>query len=583
LYNENQEVFSGRLHGNGKKISGLVLTDGEAAEEAGYAGAAYMGLFGFVYGAYIHDLTIELANTAEQPVSQLYTGVLAGLIRSSHIENITLTAKENAALYVTTNVTGLKAGGAAAQIHYSSLENITSSIPLVASDTSSGAMTIGGIVAVGTDSNTISGSRMIGNITINSESGNIIAGGIVGNGSSSTSLKNCEVEIDEFIVNSNRTMISGTVNKSIGGIGGNGSGINILNCNAVIKTFALDFQDTAANGAYVGIFYVGGLIGEGGAAGKIEKSYARIEEFKLETAKTDAEYNTSFAGGLAGRIGTINQSYMEGIEGGGVVMTVTLPCVTNAVDVGGLAGSGDISKSWVKNLTLKVKRKESTTLCRVGGLTGTGVAKYSFIGMADNPVVINAENIHYVGGVSGAAQVTATKSHQYNYAFCDINLTTLNTNSAVGGLAGNLTVSGSGQLSESYAAGRVIVNNSATSGSPIVNIGGIAGSATTNITISKCAALNGEVTITGNGDATVTKNWGRIASNGTTFTNNITTIKMTIPNGHTVSEDTVDGLFKASVTQADFETDGLDWDFNDIWEWDEESGYPVLKADIFED
>jgi hypothetical protein len=539
LYGVTQEPFSGILHGWGKKVFGLVLADGEAAEAAGYAGAAYMGLFGYIRGAYIHDLTIELANTAEQTVSQQNIGVLAAYASNSRIADITLQAAEGAGLYIEGTQTHANtggAGGAAGMTNGCVLRNITSSISIVSDIKTGIAQNLGGIAGRILASK-ISNAEMTGNITIDSMGSNLRVGGIVGYAPSANpanSLNNCNANINTFTI---RTSASFTF--SAGGIAG--EIVELAGCAAVIGAFSVDDEGPISSTVTSNI---GGLAG----TGTIKNSHAQIDDKLIYTRlKTD---------GSAGK----------------------------TIYIGGLVGNGAVSRSYIKNAaTIDVTVKQNISGVNVGGLTGRGAVDNSFIGARSTPATITVKNVFtdktYVGGLCGIA--TNNAAYKNNYAFCNVNLEiTGGTGQSAGGLVGNPATNYS--ITNSYAAGSVIVKNNATEGTLAVTAGGIAGSAKT---IEKCAALNGEVTITCNGDATVTKNWGRIASGGTTFTNNITTITKTTPDGHSITDcaDTADGLFKDSVTQADFDTGGLGWDFTDVWEWDEESGYPVLKADIFED
>ena len=585
LYETEQEPFSGILHGNGKKISGLVLSGGTGD----YAGAAYIGLFGYVQGAYIHDLAIEVANTADDPVeytgsedfeiAYMYVGALAGYAKNSRIEGIRVSG--NPGLSLTLSRTNNYVGGAVGYATITTLSGINAAISLNTreggSEGASIAQSVGGIVG-SLNTGEISDSTMRGDLAAQfAHAGTKNVGGI-GNGGTH---KRNKAVLDAFTVRSKRESINGTY-ILVGGIAS--SATTIQDCAAEFKTLDLDVEDPT-----VTFLYADGLVGN---VPTMTNSHARFDKITV-TDKSGSGSGSIYVGGLAGNASTsITRSYLEG----GTIEVAGEGEDTPWFYVGGLAGQGVVTRSKIGygiNISLETKSYYPTY---VGGLTGNGAASYSFIGAKDSPAKVNITTNNtgdsvgaisiYVGGISGAAALTAARNFQYNYAFCDVSLEIAGSKAvtaAAGGIAGYL--SGAGKSEQNYAAGTVSLTNNSTAATGPGYAGGIAGYIAAATTISSCAALNGAVSIDGsNTDAT--KNLRRIASRdgsgAGTLTSNITTVAS--PEGYTPDngENTGDGLFKASpLGSTDFGPEGLEWDFDNTWEWAD--AYPVLKAQVFQD
>jgi hypothetical protein len=302
-------------------------------------------------------------------------------------------------------------------------------------------------------------------------------------------------------------------------------------------------------------------------------------------------------------------------------IAVNLPGGSSSLNVGGLAGEGNISHSRVTGPLNITVTAGGTGSVAAGGLTGVGTAEYSFIGTKNNHAKLTVNRTGtgtamsegsgsvYVGGISGYAPLTAGDDwgtpaalFQYNYAFCDVTLETtaaakstmaMLASQSVGGLAGYVSSSSYGDdtlsFNESYAAGSVTLVNNYAGGDTDAEFyaGGILGNmdyqswvSGITFTLSKCAALNSEVVINGSNTA-APKNWRRIANSGegkTTFTNNITTVTQTAPSSYAPEDDADkgDGLLITALTADTFfgAESQLKWDTT-IWKW--EDGYPVFK------
>jgi hypothetical protein len=615
LSQESQPPFSGRLHGNGKTVSGLKLGGGIVGGGAdGYEGAYDIGLFGYINGAYIHDLTVELANTEAERVtensigSRPSIGALVGFARSSRIENITVRAANGAGLYVTAREgvgASTSVGGAVGGGSFTVLSNITSFLPLDVDG--AGDMYVGGVAGrlageIRNATLTKTGTIRVENTSVTTRVAGICAEKTASSLGALT-LRNCTVTLDDLTVkvkldkNSNR-------NVYLAGIGSDASAIT--DCSVDIKAIALEIEDPE-NGTYNRAIQVGGIAALSASGAVIERCIARFDTLKVLDV-TDGKtviQGATYVGGIAANIvgGKVSNC---SIEGKGEI-TVDLPhTATTTLNVGGLAGSGHVSRSHAGALKIDVTTGTSNTVY-VGGLTGNGVAEYSSIGSpsADNRATLTViktntgstsnSNCAYIGGISGQAAPSAALPFRYNYAFCNVTLVTTAAatganqySQSVGGLVGYVSAP-TQPFNENFAAGNVTVtDNFSGSANRRIFVGGIAGYAISNTVMTKCAALNGSVTIGGTTTAsTSTVYWRRIAVTNITATtaiksdaNNITTVVATPFNGYSPTNDATkqDGLYVNSVREDTFFGNGtgqLGWN-QTVWKWDE-SGYPVLR------
>jgi hypothetical protein len=599
LFDTAQQPFSGILHGEGKTIAGLKLP-GET-NTGDYKEAAYLGLFGYTNSAYIHDLTLKIANTAEERAAYNGTAALdassaiggvAAFTQGTRIEYITIEADgENAGFYATaalpsdSNTTYI--GGAVGRGENTSLKNITSSV-LMNID-GPGSLTAGGIAGTASE---ISNAAVTGNITVAGSGLAIMVAGI----GSAGPIKDCTVTLDELTLTT-----SGTGgNAALAGIG-NGT---ITDCAVDIGLIKIAVGDTAGRG-----FNVGGIAAASGSgaslSASIERCNVRFDRLEV-TADEDTPLANLWVGGIGARVSLSNAKVIDcSVQGGEIA--VNLPySSTGSLNVGGLAGEGRLLRSGIAG-PLKINiTTGGTGGVSAGGLTGNGTAEYSFIGTkgehaeltvtrTNTTLVATNTNNANVGGISGNVPLTAVFPFQYNYAFCDVTLitTTATTNAMVtagqgaGGLAGYVAVTGTPVFAENFAAGSVTLTNNYAGDetTPKVYAGGIAGftANSANLTLSKNAALNSAVVINGD-NSTAPKNWRRIANPGganTKFSGNITTV-IQMPPSYTPENDAVkaDGLLVTTPLTADTflgtEENQLAWN-TDVWEWDEASSYPVFK------
>jgi hypothetical protein len=611
LYLETQTPFSGVLHGNDHVVSGLKLPGTlPAGTVSGYEEALYFGLFGYISTAYIHDVTVRVANTDEDRAAyssasiatnnvQPSFGVLAGLSRGSRIVNVHIEADTDSAgagLYVSGPVSTTSSytniGGVVGRGFDTLIADSVSSVPLDVYGL--GNDYIGGIA--GTLSGEINHAEVTGQITVINEGagvGSNVAGISAAGGAF---IRNCTVTMDALTLTAAGATNGAT---ALSGIGYGTVTDSTVNIN-LIKVYS---SSTVARS-----ISVGGISSTAG--GSIERSHARFNKIEVAADDDAVLANVSVGGIVAGgSVSKVSYCTIESDEG----IVVNLPTIQPyGLIVGGLAGTGNVSHSSIPG-GFRIAITTGASIVTAGGLTGQGSAEYSFAGTKDNHATLNVMKPNpgigtsyaaAVGGICGNAAPSAAAPFRYNYSFCDVTLITAGATvssyaasaHAVGGLAGTI---GTGLFTESFAAGSVTLTdnyagtiptlNEDQSG-PVVRVGGIAGSANSESTtvITKCAALSNSVVLDGSSTiATGVKTWRRISHPaeideeymGTVFTNNIAKIGGTPPDGYTPTDNANgrDGLAVTEITAYTFfgtETGQLGWN-RDVWTWD--GGYPVLK------
>jgi hypothetical protein len=600
LFEQSQLPFSGVLHGNNKTIKGFKLTGGD--------GALYRGLFGYLNAAYIHDLTIKIANTENERITypekddkgedisdlavQPHVGTVAGLARSARIENVHVEADVLATgipgLYVAAPATSSFAsyiGGIIGQGFVTALKDVSFSAPLDV--TGASREYVGGIAGYSTGG--IENANVEGQgITVNSNGG--VVSYLAGIAPTALFQRNCNVTIDSLSLTVS-TDVSGSV-ASLSGIGSAASnGEMPSGCIVDINSISLvsnDSNESSGNRTYT----VGGITAANYVNGQITQSIEgnHVRFGSLTVNISSGKYSASYIGGIVGWMSATTEVRDCDVKAGTMNVNFLSTASNSAIYVGGIAGQGKIVNSHIEKdlindpLNLHVQTP-TTAAVNVGGLTGSGLSQYSFIGTpggTPRPRVrvtkINKDDSGAgavnAGGISGtAAPVASTGLFRYNYAFCDVEITIPANNSGIpsaGGLVGNLTGSVTGSFFENFFQGSVTVTNN---GSGVSNAGGIAYRAAA-AGIAKCAVLTGPITITGTSNGA--KNLARIVVLGSSslanLSDNITTIS-----GDAGSLITKDGLYVVEVTQDTFfgkESNQLEWN-TAVWEWD--GTYPRLK------
>ncbi len=221
---------------------------------------------------------------------------------------------------------------------------------------------------------------------------------------------------------------------------------------------------------------------------------------------------------------------------------------------------------------------------QTGGLVTVNNGTIARLGLADASVTTTGSNVGLLvdtnngevsevwtsGSVTGTATVGGVVGYSYGelrdaYSTADV---TADGGRQSGGVVG---ITGRGSLTERvYATGAVeTVDNQ--------NAGGLTGYAYTGTTVRDSAALNAAVTASSQASRVV----GRVLSGDTaTLLNNYASEALEVA-VETVTEegpDTQRGETKTLAELADVATwrDGLGWDFESVWQWDDEAGRPTL-------
>jgi hypothetical protein len=380
---DSTDRFTGILAGGGYRITGLevdTLNNGE-----------YIGLFGYIDGGTVKDLSVETAGKGIEGKS--YAGVITGYLLGGRIEN-TRTAG-----IINITLDGSNAGGIAGYVSADAvIKNSRSTVNIQ----SANARYIGGIAG------SINGSAVIEECY--SEGGlrganNI--GGITGDAAGSVAIINSHYTGDIF------------GGSSLGGIVGNAQG-------------------TAITGSYS----AGSVTGTGTAIGGIAGSGSLEITGSYSTAYLASSANYSNVGGIAGNIsGTISGSYFAGMiravgSSGGIAGSLNGSGTGSKIEnsyfsgylfstggnyVGGIAGQITGIVSVTKNYALGTINT-SPTSNYTGGLVG-GVMSGTAVAVTDNVLA----GLGIYGGISRNRLVgsigSATRTILGNLAYDSIDTT----------------------------------------------------------------------------------------------------------------------------------------------------------------
>jgi len=525
--------FTGYLDGNNKKITGLKLNAGDDGTNV------YTGLFGYISYAKIEDLSVQIVNSASDPLElkfagDQYLGTLAAYSFNSSVENISVDAVEGGGIYSIKSGSGAHyAGGVFGCINYGIVKNINSNLAVKAETSTTGEQDAGGITAY-LNYGEIINCKSQGNIESNSTStGLVSAGGIAGKtyGTSWASPR-CVIE---SCVSSNETISAesgGTGAKYAGGIGGYVQLTDIMNCAFTQDNPAVIIANSTGTAA--GNVYSGGIAGyvNGTINNEFSKNYVKAPvTIKAESAGT----GTVYAGGIGG-------------------------CTTNN---GLLTDESYISVNDNSMPNVVVLRTNDSTV-------STNISTYA-------------------GGIVGYGTLQNCYSNAYIQITTSFSSNNTSAYTAAGGLAGYIF---NGLVEIGYSSGKVEIINTNSSG--VVYAGGIAGlvSNSTTTYLDHCFADNGAIVVTSSNSGADAVTANRIAAkklgaNGALGHNYASPglVVQKIINGSESDipqENDIDGLCGSSTSGAQnadesFFADTLGWDFTEIWQWDSSLGLPVLR------
>lgn len=298
----SSSYFQGVFNGNGHTISGINISVSN--------GAVYAGLFPYINGAFIQNLTLDGTVSCQDTTSSAsYAGILSGQISNAMVSRVHIFGSGNV------TKAGANAGAIAGAITNSSIEHSTNSISvtgtstvggligkasgslsLIKNCTSSGAVSglsnIGGLIGYA-DNTTITGCSSTGLV-----SGDYTIGGFVGYMCNVSKISSCT---SSGVLNQLNTAPGNCIGGFVGQVSADGSTITLSSATGAVN----GYPGTSVN-------YVGGFVGSN--SGSITQCFAKGN---VNTSITDTNYAPQYVGGFAGvNYGTISNCYSRGIVKG---------------------------------------------------------------------------------------------------------------------------------------------------------------------------------------------------------------------------------------------------------------------------
>ena len=576
LNGEPQQPFSGILHGNGKTISGLRLPN--KMNTGDYKEAIYFGLFGYINDAVIENVTVTVANTAEDPDTdnpdragraayagtatsavQPSFGVLAGYARNSTIANVFIKADSaESGLYVTSPVSSTNASNYIGGVVGNGLDaSITDAASSVALDVDGkGYDCVGGIAGALT-SGKIRGANVTGNITADSTGTYLVVAGI---STIASQIRDCAVTMGAISLT-----VAATTGNPLLALAGIGYGSDaVTDCAVSIDNICVVSNDTSNARQY----YVGGIsastVSPGGSSyagisSLMERNNVTFETLSV-TLNESAQNQTTYIGGIAGYrnasaavsnctvtgktltapLNGTYPAYIGGITGSGPVsdssvtnLAITVKTSgTGYLYVGGIAGLGAVSNSSSEKQSICAEKTGATNPFYVGGITGYGNVSNS--GVTDQSITVKTATtgLVYAGGITGSGIVnrsfTGTAAEHTTLKVTKTDTTSASTaNYAyVGGISGQTAPTTAFQFENNYAFCNVTLVSAGITGQATLNtgnqsVGGLVGyfSGTATDTFVRHSFAAGSVTFTSNYSSGGTLNAGGIAGYKNTSTN----------------------------------------------------------------
>jgi len=525
--------FMGKFFGNGNTITidGWAWGSGNVT-----AGITDIGLFGFIDGGVVRDLTVEY-NCNE--------------IKTQQNRNITILVDNNGTTNMTRSSFGGITGTASGNAHF---ENILmkGEISYSKDSTSPTHSFIGGIAGVLTGASKVSNAYSSLNITAKtsgSTTGSIILGGVAGAiGDIRTIAREGSgaVIVEEISVTGNITVGSIAARVSIansgdgtnvysgllmGGLAGNIHGESFRQENNFILGVPAQIKNSEYRDGRIMVYSglgsarIGGAIGRVARNVEIENISARAEIFEI----SKIEGNMLFIGGFVGEdhYGIYRNCYSDN--------PIIINTGVDTVRAGGFAGGASYRLSYC--FAKGDVSVTSTGIISAGGFVGYSYGVRMLYNYASGNVSVvstgdfgapyaNLDTVNaggfagsiYTGNIQGVL-IFIQDCYALGNVFVD--KTGPNGNINAGGFFGTSdTITptlGVGQnqihLARCFSAGSVIAQRS-TAGA--INAGGFMGKAMNNAsTVRYCAALGSSVTTSGNtttGTLNIGRIWGLIAS-----------------------------------------------------------------------
>jgi hypothetical protein len=565
------QPFKGKLYGAGKTITLSVGFDAETAED--------VGLFGYVNGALIRDLTVvyagnpSIGSSGSPNSTAVYIGGIAGRAEGgTKISNCIARGAEETTSLSALSTSGTTAVGGITGLN-GTLENCLAALNVEAEHQGSGILYVGGAVGLITnDSIPLLYITATGNVTVHrSVFGYLAVGGVVGqmnsnggkmkgirssgtvtasngpgsspNPSINTSINGVghitQVNLDDIEWNGKIVVPSTHTSQSITRIGGissyySGGVGRLYTANKCVGSGAIEYRGTKTTGDTI----IGGLFGEllyrDADAKTITVSNSSY------TGRIDVDNGTAAYTGIL-RLGGFAGSITKycGTEGSSAAATITVSkSGGGAIYMGGFVGDcsgAELSNSHAAG-SLTLLSAPTASEMNIGGFAG-------YAKLADGTVTklsdcsasgdVNAEGINRlcIGGLLGNSNYpgSGTGYGVIESCFATGNVNAINTGTGLlytGGLAG---LGDSLDIIDSYALGDVFADRRGGANGA-VSAGGLAGNvmyitSATAGSIERCFAA-GSVTAQANNASSTIYAGGLVgqATNGSVTIDNSATL-----------------------------------------------------------
>jgi hypothetical protein len=455
--------FKGIFKGNKHKIKGLMINR---------SSTNHVGLFGYVIGATISDLTIEGSTIT----GASNTGVLAGYIDNSTITNCQVTMTGEFGVTGTSNVGGLLGNAIG-----------TTCNGFGVTTTVKASNNAGGVVGCANGS-TFSEGTVSGNLTVSGD----YAGGFVGNGGSITLT---DISMTGSITGQNYT----------GGIAGNGESMTLTNINMAGNVSGQDYTGGMAGCCVTGTLttcnYIGTLSGNqyvGGIVGALKNT---TSAFTSCFSKGKITATGDYAGGIVGmsqgacieemescsHFGDIKGLNFVGGIIGAIVSADVKPQLSTYTVRNSDSSAGSLLQTTNETIVNGNKKVAVINNCvsignlegdnKVGGLIGSDLSSYGYKSEAKTTTCNSSYRYAclfkdgvYTGKYSYYSDLTYTHSYYRNAVSYSLTNNyysgTIEGKDYVGGLVG---IKGGGEIKYNYSYATVFGSS---------NVGGIVGATT---------------------------------------------------------------------------------------------------------
>lgn len=439
---DNNIKDKGTFDGNGKTISGLIISNTETLTEyAECSVSSYYGLFGYVFRGTVKNVALKdssiCVSLSQNMSGSVYSGGIAGMVFLGTVCDCANSGDVN----VTTSHDYTYVGGITGYINGGTASNCTNS-GYVDGVSSENYAIVGGVTGYCANECTIDGCTNSGNVNATAPNQNANAGGIIGAVYESCAISDC--------TNTGTIHATGYFRADVGGIAAEVNfGNTISACSNTGEVVA-----TAANASYP-YAYAGGIAGQvdastvydcansgdtsaiasdgshaGGIAGYVTRSGYDTESSQIDNCtnsgkiKATADHNT-YAGGIAG------DSYDCTLSNSKNYADVSAITADGYAFAGGITGSlatDGLISACTSNSTISA---EASVQACTGGIVGfAGSSTLSDCG-SNCMVHAAASDRAYAGGIVGI-----TSSYRVIGCYSTSTIAATAADAYIGGIAG---------------------------------------------------------------------------------------------------------------------------------------------------